>query len=178
MSGLRLKVVPDDGPRFLMPVPRATELVADLIKHLHLRTSQGVQTGKILLKINGFALLPTQRLVDVLHDGDEVTMSGGVSPSRFTGTPSPAFFGYKTQHVPINQVPEDIRKMNANALGNGLTLVMCVPWTVCGIFYTALHWTYEADYVALQKKQEQQLPPDEDEEFLLRPPFWTGGSPC
>lgn len=55
---------------------------------------------------------------------------------------------------------------------------MCVPWTVCGIFYTALHWTYEADYVALQKKQEQQLPPDEDEEFLLRPPFWTGGSPC
>lgn len=43
MSGLRLKVVPDDGPRFLMPVPRATELVADLIKHLHLRTSQGVQ---------------------------------------------------------------------------------------------------------------------------------------
>lgn len=48
-----------------------------------------LRTGKILLKINGFALLPTQRLVDVLHDGDEVTMSGGVSPSRFTGTPSP-----------------------------------------------------------------------------------------
>jgi len=91
---------------------------------------------------------------------------------------SEAFFGYKTQHVPINQMPEDIRKMNANALGNGLTLVMCVPWTICGIFYTALHWTYEADYVALQKKQEQQLPPDDDEEFLLRPPFWTGGSPC
>ena len=44
MSGLRLKVVPDDGPRFLMPVPRATELVADLIKHLHLRTGKnGVQ---------------------------------------------------------------------------------------------------------------------------------------
>lgn len=95
---------------------------------------------------------------------------------------SEAFFGYKTQRIPISQVPEDIRKINADALGNGLTLVCCIPWTICLIFYTALHWTYEADHVALQKKQEMHRPPstDEDEDFEgLRPPFtWTGGSPC
>ena len=43
-----------------------------------------LRTGKMTLKINGFALLPTQRLVDVLHDGDEVTMSGN---SRTTPWP-------------------------------------------------------------------------------------------
>lgn len=31
--------------------------------------------GKMVLKVNGFALLPTQRIVDVLRDGDEVTVS-------------------------------------------------------------------------------------------------------
>ena len=48
---------------------------------------------------------------------------------------------------------------------------------VCFVFYTALHWTYEADFVKLQKKQEAVCS-DDEEEFLMQPPFWTGGSPC
>lgn len=71
---LRLKVVDEaEQRRFLMPVPRSLVLVADLAKHVHRRSES--EMGKMVLKVNGFALLPTQRIVDVLRDGDEVTVS-------------------------------------------------------------------------------------------------------
>lgn len=54
-----------------------------------------------------------------------------------------------------------------------------MPWTVCFIFYSALHWTYEADFIRLQKKNEEALTDDsQEEDFVMQPPFWTGGSPC
>lgn len=72
--GLRLKVADEaEQRRFLMPVPRSLVLVADLARHVH-RRSKGDEMGKMVLKVNGFALFPTQRIADVLRDGDEVTV--------------------------------------------------------------------------------------------------------
>ena len=59
-------------------------------------------------------------------------------------------------------------------------LLRCViPWIFCFIISSALHWTYEADLSRLQAKQEAVPDVDDEEEelWLLQPPFWTGGSP-
>jgi len=90
-------------------------------------------------------------------------------------------FGYKTQHRPISQVPEDIRLHNVNALGSALLVMCAVPWTLCFFFYGALHWTYEADLSKL-RRFDVQTPlnarsASEDEDWIHEPPFWVGGSP-
>eukprot|EP00435_Cladocopium_sp_Y103_P071333 s327_g37.t1 len=108
--GLRLKVVDEaEKRRHLMPVPRTLVLdglIADLVKHVH-RRSESDEIGKMIMKVNGFALLPTQRIADVLRDGDEVTVSrnrdkpvatpqpetrdlAGTSPSKASRRKSPA----------------------------------------------------------------------------------------
>ena len=87
--GLRLKVVDEaEQRRFLMPVPRSLVLVADLAKHVHRRSeSDESSMGKMVLKVNGFALLPTQRIVEVLRDGDEVTVSRNCDKPAATPQP-------------------------------------------------------------------------------------------
>ncbi|KXZ54483.1 hypothetical protein GPECTOR_4g548 [Gonium pectorale] len=39
--------------------------------------------------------------------------------------------------------PPDLVK--ARALGDAMLLFMAVPWTLCALFYTGLHWTYPRD---------------------------------
>mmetsp|Transcript_6373 Transcript_6373/g.11642 ORF Transcript_6373/g.11642 Transcript_6373/m.11642 type:complete len:319 (+) Transcript_6373:27-983(+) len=73
---MRVKVVchaSAGSKRFIIPVPQYLELVADLAKHLQLRLPDGPQ--KLILRLSGFALLPTLRLLDVLRDNDELTVS-------------------------------------------------------------------------------------------------------
>eukprot|EP00439_Symbiodinium_sp_Y106_P062833 s862_g9.t1 len=59
--------------RFLLRVPHDLELVADFVRHLHLRLPQKVTS--LVLRVGGFALLPTLRLADVLRDDDEVCVA-------------------------------------------------------------------------------------------------------
>lgn len=37
---------------------------------------------------------------------------------------------------------------NAGALGNAMLVCMLVPWALCLLIYTFLHWTYPRDKVA------------------------------
>ena len=66
--------------RFLLRVPRELELVADFVRHLHLRLPQ--QATSLVLRVGGFALLPTLRLTDVLRDDDEVCVTVTGSDER------------------------------------------------------------------------------------------------
>ena len=66
--------------RFLLRVPHDLELVADFVRHLHLRLPQKVTS--LVLRVGGFALLPTLRLADVLRDDDEVCVAVAGSDER------------------------------------------------------------------------------------------------
>jgi hypothetical protein len=46
----------------------------------------------------------------------------------------------------VNQVTQDIGK--ALALGNALLVCMVVPWFLCFLFYTFMHFTYPRDKAA------------------------------
>jgi hypothetical protein len=39
---------------------------------------------------------------------------------------------------------------NAEALGNAMLVCMLVPWVLCFLIYTLLHWTYPKDKAAVQ----------------------------
>ncbi len=43
--------------------------------------------------------------------------------------------------------PQDVNKntKKALALGNALLVCMAVPWALCVIMYSGLHWTYPRD---------------------------------
>lgn len=78
---MRLKVVcafgSDEERRFLLRVSPDIDLVADLTKHLRSRfasQSGGGDSHSALLSLNGFTLIPTSRVGDILRDGDEVTV--------------------------------------------------------------------------------------------------------
>jgi hypothetical protein len=38
-----------------------------------------------------------------------------------------------------------VRARNASALGSSLLACMAVPWSLCLLFYSALHWFYPKD---------------------------------
>ena len=76
---MRVRVLCDasaGSTRFLVRVPKDLELVADLVRHLHLRLPE-TDLASSVLRVGGFALLPTLRLADVVRDDDEVTVSAG-----------------------------------------------------------------------------------------------------
>jgi len=108
--------------------------------------------------------------------------SAGAMGGPLVALISEQWFGYKTQHRPLSEVPEDVRRHNVNALGLGLTVMCAVPWTICFLAYGALHWTYEADLSKLHRFDVQtplnsKRAGSDDEEWLHEPPFWVGGSP-
>ena len=80
------------------------------------------------------------------------------------GAPMVAFlsqdvFGYTPSHQPISEMALAARQTNAAALSQALTLTMLLPWAVCFMFFTAMHWVYPADYarakdMALAKKDD------------------------
>jgi hypothetical protein len=40
---------------------------------------------------------------------------------------------------------KELRTHNASALGSSLLCCMCVPWSLCLVFYSLLHWFYPKD---------------------------------
>ncbi|CAE8709196.1 unnamed protein product [Polarella glacialis] len=61
--------------RRLVSLPVDLELVADLIRHLRSRVAPQ-ECRPLNLRLDGFSLLPAQRIIDVVRDGDEVTLCG------------------------------------------------------------------------------------------------------
>eukprot|EP00913_Durusdinium_trenchii_P018129 g17034.t1 len=81
---LRVKLRSGRGRGVLLLVPRSCELVADLQQHVQMR----LEEEKIVLKVQGYALLPTQRVREVLRDGDELVSSTARGPSCTEATPA------------------------------------------------------------------------------------------
>lgn len=75
---MRLKIVRHDGGRFLLLVPKGSDLVADLAAHLQDR----LQAPACALTLQGYAVLPTQKVSEVLRDGDELCMKAVEVTSR------------------------------------------------------------------------------------------------
>jgi len=71
-------------------------------------------------------------------------------------------FGYEGTASASKRPGENLH--NAEALGNALLVCMIVPWTLCCIFYSGLHFTYPKDRDSARvMAQSQPLLPDADE---------------
>ena len=69
--------------------------------------------------------------------------ASGVNHHRDAATrPAPAAV------LPPPACPPDSSHANVVALGRALALTMCVPWALCFVAYTLLHWTYPVDRAA------------------------------
>lgn len=51
------------------------------------------------------------------------------------------------------------RRLNAAALGQALLLCMEVPWAICLVFYTGLHWTYKKDRANMVRHEAEAASP-------------------
>jgi len=69
--------------RWLVSVPSSLELVSDLLHHLH--RSLSLPPWPLVLAVDGFALLPAQRLADVLRDDDHLQVQLASRPPRLPG---------------------------------------------------------------------------------------------
>lgn len=77
--------------------------------------------------------------------------------SSCMGSPAVAFlaehfFQYQPQNRPMASIPLEVRRKNADALAKGMFWMAIVPWTLCLVTATCLHWTYERDVHRLSGK--------------------------
>lgn len=70
-------------------------------------------------------------------------------------------FGYRSTTVSVNEMSEDVRHANVEALANSLLWTMLVPWAPCFLCYTLMLCTYPTD-----KARQHLLCNDEND--------WTG----
>jgi hypothetical protein len=71
---------------------------------------------------------------------------------------------------------------NAAALGNALLAFLVVPWSICLLLYSGLHWTYPADKAAALRNQlhamrERSHPLEEEGVLEDRQLASSSGSP-
>jgi len=59
-------------------------------------------------------------------------------------------FGYKPQKKMVSEIPDDIRKSNLNALAMGMLWMTILPWIICFIAFSLLHFTYKKDVKSLE----------------------------
>jgi len=45
---------------------------------------------------------------------------------------------------------------SAKALGKAMTATICIPWAICFLAYTLLHWTYPRDVRRMEQKMREQ----------------------
>lgn len=54
-------------------------------------------------------------------------------------------FHYQPMFVRTSEIPEEVRKNNAQALASAITYMCVVPWCICFGFYGLLHFSYKSD---------------------------------
>ena len=54
-------------------------------------------------------------------------------------------FGYERNPQPVDEMDDETRRGNVDALARALLWTMIVPWVPCFLFYTGMHWTYKKD---------------------------------
>jgi len=50
----------------------------------------------------------------------------------------------------VSEIPDDIRKSNLNALAMGMLWMTILPWIICFIAFSLLHFTYKKDVKSLE----------------------------
>merc|ERR1719499_822441 len=79
---------------------------------------------------------------------------GALGPVMFTFLMTNVF-GYD---VECNKEENSNRPdcQNVEAVGNALGYTTCVPWALCGLMYTSLHYFYPRDLRAIEMEQPAQ----------------------
>lgn len=72
-----------------------------------------------------------------------------------------SIFGYSFEGQENSKGPQP---ENAKALGRALVWVTTVPWLVCILFYTLLHWSYPRDLARMKRLEQKQWRDDASEE--------------
>mmetsp|Transcript_48654 Transcript_48654/g.135995 ORF Transcript_48654/g.135995 Transcript_48654/m.135995 type:complete len:462 (+) Transcript_48654:31-1416(+) len=62
------------------------------------------------------------------------------------------FFGYVPERRPMADVPEQIRLTNVHALASGMLWMTLLPWSVCFVVYSTLHFWYQGDVEAAKRR--------------------------
>ncbi|SBT86567.1 pantothenate transporter, putative [Plasmodium malariae] len=76
-------------------------------------------------------------------------------------------FKYENNNLLISEMPEEIRKNNAEALSKTLLYLTVVPWILSFVFYSLLHFTYGKEYAQMNEIIETEYKyDDEDEETI------------
>lgn len=73
------------------------------------------------------------------------------------GLPMVAFlaenvFGYQPTHMDVAEMTNEARAINAHALQTSLLYIETLPWLLCFLLYTALHWYYPRDRARVQEE--------------------------
>lgn len=66
-------------------------------------------------------------------------------------------YGYHSSHKKVSSMPLDSRVKNANALGNMLTIIMCVGGGLVVLLYGVMHWTYRLDLADKTRAEADEL---------------------
>mmetsp|Transcript_2954 Transcript_2954/g.8193 ORF Transcript_2954/g.8193 Transcript_2954/m.8193 type:complete len:537 (+) Transcript_2954:98-1708(+) len=64
-------------------------------------------------------------------------------------------FGYRFGETDIVESEEE-NLASARALGTAMTVVVCLPWVICFLAYSILHWSYPRD-MKIQAQEEQKV---------------------
>ena len=76
--------------------------------------------------------------------------------------------------------PQDVDKNTekALALGNALLVCMAVPWALCVIMYSGLHWTYPRDKRRAMELAREEPSVHPEVEHCFRRSLHTGRLAC
>lgn len=88
------------------------------------------------------------------------------------GILSEKVFGYQPTTLAVAEMPAAQREMNAMALRNTLVWMGVVPWTLCFILFSGLHFTYPKDRAAMIKETEGEGAVDEEKASLVKNAEW------
>ncbi|GAB65036.1 transporter [Plasmodium cynomolgi strain B] len=76
-------------------------------------------------------------------------------------------FNYQNNNLLIGEMPEELRRNNAEALSKTLLYLTLVPWLLSFVFYSLLHFTYGKEYQKMNEIIESEYKyDDEDEETV------------
>ncbi|EUD66850.1 hypothetical protein C922_02835 [Plasmodium inui San Antonio 1] len=76
-------------------------------------------------------------------------------------------FKYQNNNLLISEMPDELRRNNAEALSKTLLYLTLVPWLLSFVFYSLLHFTYGKEYHQMNEIIESEYKyDDEDEETV------------
>jgi len=87
-----------------------------------------------------------------------------------------AFFGYDADcNNPCPDRPATCKTVedNIDAAGKALVFTSSVPWVICGMLYTSLHWIYPRDMERIEARRDREKEEEARKQALIEPPANT-----